>query len=198
MWINNNYEWGFKNGWWVEIHEVCIWGLWKQRKWENGKMRKISDNSSSLHFHKLPYIYTHTTRPISTTLPPIFIFVFISPSLSRTALDFRTSHLLICFSFRFLKWKEEMAKNVGILAMEIYFPPSCIQQVNTTTLRFFFFSFTKHPARVHVQELYFFVLLVFGFPFIGLVFLLFFLDVDSRRKSGTWFSSNYACHVSFG
>ncbi|KAL9286480.1 putative hydroxymethylglutaryl-CoA synthase [Arabidopsis thaliana] len=33
-----------------------------------------------------------------------------------------------------------MAKNVGILAMDIYFPPTCVQQV--TKLQAFFFLFS--------------------------------------------------------
>lgn len=81
-------------------------------------------------------------------------YLYSFKSLSLFSL--RRSNLRFQFSgeeaFRF---HSAMAKNVGILAMDIYFPPTCVQQVKIPSFLIFFFDF-----------IYFFLRLIRAIAFI--------------------------------
>lgn len=71
-------------------------------------------------------IYNLQRKPQASTTCISLLSQFQQSSLYNYTYSFL---YLYISSFRVLK----MAKNVGILAMEIYFPPTCIQQVSIHT-----------------------------------------------------------------
>lgn len=149
-------------------------------------MGLVSGNSRSLHLGAVEAkkignteympIYSHFTispaLPIYNSPPPCNLHSILSLPLPLIA-QLRTHCLGFNWSaipFVFSTQEIEMAKNVGILAMEIYFPPTCIQQVRYLS---WFRTETLIQASRNIQTMpeecrEFFV----SFPFSGLILFL--------------------------